>query len=499
MKQNWKRFCSCLLLCCMLATNLFVTNASAANFKDVPTGHWAAESIYRCAAKGFFKGKSATTFGLRQSMTRSAAVVVLDRFFGWESVDVPMPYTDVPETAWYADALRSAYAMGAVTAQTKTFRPSDPITREELAVMLIRALGYNTVAGVAQDLPQTFQDVRSNEGYIAMARDFGLVTGIRTDYFSPKTYATREQVAVILMRLYDKLQDDSHITLGIADEAADVTGVDIAAVADGTLNSNGTVRASLNASKVTAIRAAAKAEGAHLALYVRGTANFLDRYSAAAVDDLVKAVSDGSYSGLVLEVTGATAAQREALSSFAKSLSTALEEKALTLVVTAPTQSNGLDAAAGGYDYSALSNAADRVVVRIPQLVDNTGGFPLAPMEALEEVFWGLSQLKQAGVDMEEVSLMLTAKGSRYSGTRDAGDLTGTQIEQLLEDDSWQEEWSQRYGCACLERTNGNEAVWYLNGRAAEERLQMLRLFGAEGVCLDDPAGAAPGLLDALQ
>ena len=38
-------------------------------------------------------------------------------------------------------AVETAYANGAITRQTDTFRPREPITREELAVMLVRAMG----------------------------------------------------------------------------------------------------------------------------------------------------------------------------------------------------------------------------------------------------------------------------------------------------------------------------------------------------------------------
>ena len=44
-------------------------------------------------------------------------------------------YTDNQDkSAWYYSAVETAYANGAITRQTDTFRPREPITREELAV-----------------------------------------------------------------------------------------------------------------------------------------------------------------------------------------------------------------------------------------------------------------------------------------------------------------------------------------------------------------------------
>ena len=97
-------------------------------------------------------------------MTRGAFVVALCRLFGWEMVTPEAgSYTDNQDkSAWYYSAVETAYANGAITRQTDTFRPREPITREELAVMLVRAMGYGTIAGLAQDLPMPFRDVTTN-------------------------------------------------------------------------------------------------------------------------------------------------------------------------------------------------------------------------------------------------------------------------------------------------------------------------------------------------
>ena len=91
---------------------------------------------------------SATAFGVGQPMTRAGFAVALSRFFGWQSGETYYRiFSDVPQGAWYEPALRACYEHGAVTRQTGDFRPGDPITREELAVMLIRA-GVNPWAAL---------------------------------------------------------------------------------------------------------------------------------------------------------------------------------------------------------------------------------------------------------------------------------------------------------------------------------------------------------------
>ena len=74
MRKNLRRMLASLALCAVLAGTLTVS-ASAAAFRDVPTGHWAEKEIQRCVENGFFNGQSETHFGLGQKMSRSAFAV----------------------------------------------------------------------------------------------------------------------------------------------------------------------------------------------------------------------------------------------------------------------------------------------------------------------------------------------------------------------------------------------------------------------------------------
>ena len=144
MKRRLQRFCSCVLLCALLTEGLPPPAAAApTGFTDVPATHWAAESISRAVDLGLFQGQTATRFGLGAPMTRGAFTVALCRLFGWEMVTPEAgSYEDNQDPdAWYYSAVETAYANGAITSQGDTFRPQDPITREELAVMLVRAMG----------------------------------------------------------------------------------------------------------------------------------------------------------------------------------------------------------------------------------------------------------------------------------------------------------------------------------------------------------------------
>ena len=188
-------------------------------FSDVPAKHWAAESIQWAAYYGLMEGTGGQIFGLGQDMTRASYMTALCRLMGWEMLH--------PETGsfvdnqnpkkWYYSAIETAYAHEVLTDQSELCRPNDTITREEMAIMTIRALGYATLAGiVAEDCP--FTDVFVGRGYIALAYHMGIVKGVGASLFHPKETATREEAAVVLLRTYRRIHAEVTVTEGAAPE-----------------------------------------------------------------------------------------------------------------------------------------------------------------------------------------------------------------------------------------------------------------------------------------
>lgn len=214
MKQ---RLFSCLLALCLLL--VLIPSVSAA-YTDVPDSSWAAADIETATKAGLFQGVDANTFGMGETMTRAQFVTALVRLFGWETVTPDTAtFSDCAVWRWYYAAVETAYANGALPSYSTTFRPNDAVTREEMAVMLVRSLGYTTLAGQLADDALPLSDVTSNKGYIAMAYDLGFITGYADGTFRSKGLATREQVAAVLVRVMDKLQTASLDVTGEEDFA----------------------------------------------------------------------------------------------------------------------------------------------------------------------------------------------------------------------------------------------------------------------------------------
>ena len=181
--------------------------AGDTQFADVPQTHWAYESVHAATQYGLVNGLSAKTFGLGQPLTRAQYCTMLSRLMGWAEVlpDHPTFRDNQDKTTWYYGAVETAYANGALLKLSPECKPNEPLPREEMAAMTVRALGYANLAGTVQD-DCPFSDVSINRGYIALAYHMGIMGGVSAQTFSPKTASTREQAASVLLRAYDRLR-----------------------------------------------------------------------------------------------------------------------------------------------------------------------------------------------------------------------------------------------------------------------------------------------------
>lgn len=499
MKRNLKRLVSSLVLCALLTAGLTLP-ASAARFTDVPTNYWAADSIRRCADLGLFQGKSATRFGVGEPMSRSAFAVVVCRFFGWENADpASLPFTDVPKDAWYAPALAAALAHGAITTQTDDFRPSEPLTREELAAALIRGLGYAPIAGLSQELDLPFTDVTTNRGYITMAYDMGLVNGTSKTTFSPEKIATREQCAVMLMRLYDKLHTAETGRVGVVTSEKnlpDLAGFD--AVAVGGLKLIGGIQPRLVATvkDATPMRETVAAAQVKQLLCVTGNANGLKADQVQEVATMLhQAVTEGGYDGLFLDFPELRAwGDRDTFTRLIEAVKAQLGSKLLYVVADIPGQAGK---SYEGYDYAALSRHADRLVLRVRTAAEETA---VAPVEPLESVYYVLRHL-WGNVDTKKVTLWMTTTATVLRGTQQEAPMTGLQVDALLADKHTDRYYSQRYGCSYLTTKQNLKSVtvWYPDADSTRERAELSRLFGVDQVCLGELSGMSPTMLQGLK
>lgn len=174
-------------------------------FIDVPAGSWYEEAIGFVTDRGLFQGTSDTTFSPELSMTRAMMVTVLWRLDGKPAHGEADGFDDVSADQWYSEAVFWAAANGIVDGYGDgRFGPDDPITREQMAVILYRYCAFKGYeASESADISR-YDDAESVSPWareaMCWANGTGLIRGMMETTLAPQETATRAQVATILMR-----------------------------------------------------------------------------------------------------------------------------------------------------------------------------------------------------------------------------------------------------------------------------------------------------------
>ena len=177
------------------------TVVSAADYADVPDEHWATAVINEAAEAGIMYGRDDGTFGLGDTVKRSEFAAMLVRLMKWDkSVSAISLFSDVQSDKWYFADINTLADYNVFN--EKEFRPNDNITRREMAVMLVKALGYSELA--QSETNSIFDDVSTDEGYISVAYTLGIINGKSDTMFDPEGPALREEGVAMMMRMYNK-------------------------------------------------------------------------------------------------------------------------------------------------------------------------------------------------------------------------------------------------------------------------------------------------------
>lgn len=168
-------------------------------FSDVAADAWYAEAVMYCREHGWMNGTTTTTFAPEDSLTRAMLVTILYRSAGSPSVTGNDSFTDTVEGAYYADAVVWASQQELIAGYGDgQFGTNDPVTRQQMAVILWRYAGSPETAEAA-----SFSDAASAASYavpaLAWASANGIVRPVSGNTFAPSQEATRAQAASALM------------------------------------------------------------------------------------------------------------------------------------------------------------------------------------------------------------------------------------------------------------------------------------------------------------
>lgn len=199
----------CKALACLVALTLFVPVLSApvrvyaADYSDI-SGHWAEKYIKTAVTKGITKGYSDGTFKPDKPVTRAEFSAMINKALGNTGTS-SISFSDIPSTEWYYNDVTKAVAASYVSGYAdNSFKPNNPISREEASVMISRIVPSYGVSGNLR----AFDDNGSisDWAYAALQKvnGKGYIGAYSDGKIHPKDQLTRAQTVKIICDIIEK-------------------------------------------------------------------------------------------------------------------------------------------------------------------------------------------------------------------------------------------------------------------------------------------------------
>ena len=177
-------------------------------FADVSEDDWYYEAVRFVQERGLMNGYGGSNFAPNAQLSRAQLAQILFNKEGRPGVNYLLTFPDVVGEAWYTEAVHWATSQGIVGGYGNgTFGPNDPITREQLAVMLWRYSG----SPAATNKELHFNDEAEISGFALEALRWAVENGILNGYgdgrLGPQGQATRAQVAQMLKNFIENREE----------------------------------------------------------------------------------------------------------------------------------------------------------------------------------------------------------------------------------------------------------------------------------------------------
>lgn len=178
-------------------------------------GHWAESAIAEMYAKEIMKGYQDSSFRPNKPVTFLEAVVVLDRLLGYTPSEA-----DIESGAYLSDVFKiPQWAAGYVSvalkqqiieySQIQKISLRQPLTRQDGAVLAVRALNWTKLARQKKTAVLPFNDVQeidqNTKGCIAVVNERRVMNGYPDNNFQPSAPVSRAEMAVLLSNIGQQL------------------------------------------------------------------------------------------------------------------------------------------------------------------------------------------------------------------------------------------------------------------------------------------------------
>lgn len=198
----------------IIGSGAYAVLRSDVAFPDMK-GHWAMKDVNLMGSKRIVNGMGDAGFVPEAPLTRAQFTALLVRALGLRPDAPETSFRDIQADDWFAGEAAAAVQAGIIEGDGDGwFRPNERLTREQLALMVQRAV--RSAAGqAAAAVPESAGGRKGwtdrnawsawAEDAIAYAGETGLMTGRSDGLFEPRATATRAEGAVVLKRMLQLL------------------------------------------------------------------------------------------------------------------------------------------------------------------------------------------------------------------------------------------------------------------------------------------------------
>jgi hypothetical protein len=207
--KKWINVFTIIILILSLFNNFQITYATSnetdeVDFIDIPTEYWAKEEIERMVRLGLMSGLTDGNFLPNKSVPKEEFIKILINATHKPLVFGKQTFKDVELGRWSNPYIEASVNESIILQDEygKLLKPSQPVSREEMAVMVTRTLKLQEVDGT---LPFKDNNLINSEyrGLIKSLYESGTINDIIESKFQPNKAVTRAQIAVIISRIID--------------------------------------------------------------------------------------------------------------------------------------------------------------------------------------------------------------------------------------------------------------------------------------------------------
>ena len=201
-------------------------DADMSVYRDITKIHWGYKAIRRCVMAGIMGGVSESRFAPENDISRAEFCQMIYNLYKNEpdifAVQNEVVFDDVTQDAWYYDAVNACASGGIILGDNGKFSPSAPITRQDVALIMMRIIHGDALNEADSDA--LLAEAAANGIYAAdfseaddyaktaLAASLGVIYGgNEKGEIMPKSNITRAECAMIISNLFFEGYNDPEI------------------------------------------------------------------------------------------------------------------------------------------------------------------------------------------------------------------------------------------------------------------------------------------------